>query len=252
VYMILFVNLVAVANTQLAGCDQDFSKASISCIANGASCTPFNPLASPLTPSTWDVCTTSVPSTGTPTGGVCKGTTCGTGAVVGDSCSTTADCADWWQSGMTCAAGVCSYGTLRYKGDGESCTAATNCLSNICTSGKCVGVAPGGTCLANNDCSYGNYCSPSSGTCAPWAALGQSCAGFSGCGYDSYGFPAYCDGTTSVCVASYSKALGVACSGSNINLGGVGSECQPGLYCNGTSTTNYVGKCVAITTGTVT
>lgn len=95
---------------------------------------------------------------------------------------------------------------------GESCTANTNCYSNICTSGFCVGAAAGASCSGtivgytqNVNCAAGLYCNivPAQPVCAALIAAGGACSATMPC---TYGYGCY----NSVCTMYASIAKGVA------------------------------------------
>lgn len=110
-------------------------------------------------------------------------------------------------------------GTCSYQ-DGE-CAVGYQCFFDG-TSQHCAAIAGnGGSCTAN-PCGWGYACA--SGTCHPWATVGQSCVGASTGGACTGG---YCDGTNT-CVAY--KANGATCTSYN--------QCASG-DCDGT------GHCVA-------
>jgi hypothetical protein len=109
----------------------------------------------------------------------------------------------------TKTSGVCS------DQDGE-CAVGYQCFFDG-TGQHCTAIAgSGGSCTAN-PCGWGYVCT--SGTCHPWATVGQSCVGASTGGMCIGG---YCDGTTT-CVAY--KANGATCTSWN--------QCASG-NCDGT------------------
>jgi len=118
-----------------------------------------------------------------------------------------------------CSGSACSYNPNFPPG--APCSANSDCFSNICTSGACVGTAIGGNCISSLDCVAGAYCGTGS-TCTAVVAVGGSCAGApvsqqgSACAFGSV-----CDAGT--CVAFASKASGGSCISDE--------ECSLGLVC---------------------
>ena len=68
---------------------------------------------------------------------------------------------------------------VKYKFDGDKCTATGECMRGFCKDGKCQDVKDGGVCKNNADCSGLSYCS--NGICKKLGAEGDSCSEAGSC-----------------------------------------------------------------------
>lgn len=70
-------------------------------------------------------------------------------SVESGKCATSKNC----ESGLICAAGVCSSGKV-----GSTCSAKADCKTGYCVNQKCTEGKAGGVCVASKDCSSGLFC----------------------------------------------------------------------------------------------
>lgn len=96
---------------------------------------------------------------------------------------------------VACVPGPSAPGAATGLLPGDICSSNSQCLSNICTNGMCVGVSTGGLCPnGDSDCNPGLYCSatPAPAKCAPLLAAGSTtactsssqCVMNAGCNFD--------------------------------------------------------------------
>ena len=129
---------------------------------------------------------------------------------------------------------TCGPPPVAEKYPGDKCGKSSECLSQDCSSGTCVGTKIDGDCKLNEDCDLGLYCGLVNNTCVPLETTGDCFIDYD-CGLTSG-----CNLTAEVrgtCVPYFSLADGesVACSGSGLNL-----LCSSG-FCNNTH--SHLGFC---------
>lgn len=86
---------------------------------------------------------------------------------------------------------------------GDLCGVNSQCLSNICTSGKCAGNIAGSDCDYDSDCEVGLYCETGvTGQCQALIAIGKTCTASQQCVMNAG--CNFANGPTGTCVAYYS------------------------------------------------
>jgi len=168
-------------------------------------------------------------------------------------------------TGLLCMSSLCIYG-----GYGDTCTAAANCQSNVCTSGMCAtSAAVGQSCLGTSGsipCNLGSYCNyavtnpvcvayPSSGACYQgMCAVGSQCilpspgGNYTCTANASLATGSYCGGndnvcSTGLCFENYCVAkLPTVCSSGFTEYGSDCGNTQV-CTCNGLMIEFGVGAC---------
>ena len=73
---------------------------------------------------------------------------------------------------------------VQKKDDGESCSANSDCKSDLCEDEKCFQREDGESCETHANCGIFSFCDYHSNTCKPLAKEGESCTSDYGCGFD--------------------------------------------------------------------
>jgi hypothetical protein len=123
---------------------------------------------------------------------------CANPGVIGQGCSTAADCTNITGVASIVCTGTntCQYAS--YLGFNEVCTYNESCVSQVCDNGKC-NASSSGSC--SNGCPAGQYCNSTvSGTCVDQLKVGDNCTSDQECSGLSV-----CDTTAKVCT----KQVGV-------------------------------------------
>ena len=89
---------------------------------------------------------------------------------------------------------------------GDLCGVNSQCLSNICTQGKCAGVIAASLCKKDADCEVGLYCDTgNTGKCQALIGLGETCTSSQQCVMNAG--CNFANGPTGTCVAYYSVGV---------------------------------------------
>ncbi|AKF06837.1 matrixin family metalloprotease [Sandaracinus amylolyticus] len=236
-----------------------------SCTSTSTGCTSDSQCSSTQRCNTTTRMCEPRPTTGGPIGADCSaGTDCQSGLCFAGRCSQSCDWLNpascpggWYCSGEATGScggggGVCVQGTAGTRAIGESCSAATECASLYCASGRCsTPCTPGGAsgCTDGFSCQLGSV--PGCGSCQRSGALGDPCevevdctsrlcAVVDGdafcterCGEGApcpTGFSCLAAGDTSVCVPD-SGGLGSECDTNADCLGGICAVEDDDTYC---------------------
>jgi hypothetical protein len=166
---------------------------------------------------------------------------------LGDSCNTTNPCFPSFTAGypISCVSSMCTY----QYGTGDTCMNNTDCISNNCTGGACVGAMMGQTCQTlgfNGGCAWGLICGMSNNTkmCMNTTAIGanctaNACAFGSACSngtcmaYYTVGAGGNCAANPLLCDEDYICATNGTCVSTATSLTSCSSntDCQSGQFC---------------------
>jgi len=155
---------------------------------------------------------------------------------VGQTCNSNSMCVSASPTPVDCIAGTCTY----VYAPGDSCSNNTDCTTNNCTNGMCMGISMGQSCLLSPmSCNFGLWCMPNmtTMTCQNRTAEGDNCTTISQC----------IEGTT--CFSSTQSANGTLSQAMCQTIGtqDQGGPCMDSSACD-SGNVCYQGNCTAVGT----